>query len=234
MSPLRLLLPLLAAAGCGTTGQRELTLPALFRGDGGGPITAGDYTVLLDRAEVGFGPAYFCATSAAAADLCPVAVAELAASATVDGKSAAWQPLGEIQGTTGEVRSATYDFAYTWFPTQRTARPTSAAPGGHSLRLGGRASRGNLSFRFVAEIDVVPRLQGTRSVEGARLDPSPIEAGGRLEVNLPVRSWVAGVDFDELRRQGGDPVVVAQDSRAGSALIVAMTAAAPPQLAWVR
>ena len=80
----------------------------------------------------------------------------------------------------------------------------------------------------------MPRLQGSRSVEGARLDPSPIDAGGRLEVTLPVRSWVAGVDFDELRRQGGDPVVVAQDSRAGSALIVAMTAAAPPQLAWVR
>ena len=104
----RHLLPLLlAAAGCGATGQRELTLPVLCRGDGEGPIAAGDYTVLLDRAEVGFGPAYFCATSAAAADLCPVAVAELAASVTVDGKSAAWQPLGEIQGTTGEVRSAT-------------------------------------------------------------------------------------------------------------------------------
>lgn len=219
-------------AGCGSTGLEEIAYPAYGQGVQPAPFRAGDWDVTLEVAQVGFGPAYFCATAAASADLCPAAVAELATTATVNALDPAAQPLGEVTGVTGTVRSATYDFAVAWLAGQAQPKALSGAPGGHSARFEGRASRGAVSFRFVADVDVLPPIEGSRAVQGARVTAEVRSSRARLDVSLHPDAWWAGVDFAELEAQGGDPVVVRPGSRAYSALVFGMTSTAAPRLEW--
>jgi hypothetical protein len=159
-------------------------------------------------------------------------VAELAASAAVDALDATPQRLGEVFGVTGEIRSATYDYAITWFPTQLQPTPTAAAPGGHSARFEGRATRGATTFRFVADVDVLPILRGSRAVQGARVTAQIRGANLRVDVRLDPSAWFRAVDFEELSRQGVDPVAIRPGSAAHNALVIGMTASALPTFEW--
>ena len=217
---------------CGTTGQREIRYPFFASGRAPAPFTAGDWQATLDVARVGFGPVYFCATAGASSDLCPAAVAEFADSAVVNGLNPSAQPIGEIDGVTGQINSATYDYAFTWLDTQSAAQPTSAAPGGHSAHFEGHAVRGSTTLRFVADIDVKPNIQGTRSVQGARVTADVQSDQVRLDVRMDPSAWWAKADFNELAALGGDPVVVPQGSRTYNAVVLGMTAAAPPSFQW--
>jgi hypothetical protein len=196
------------------------------------PFNAGGWEVMLTTAQVGFGPAYFCATAAASSDLCPTAVSQFARSATINGLDAAPQELGEADGETGTVRSATYDFAFTWFATQRQATPATGAPQGHSAYFEGQATNGTRTIRFVAAIDIAPRFQGTRSVQGAPVDATLESEAIQLEVGVRPSSWWQGVDFEALSQSTEDPIQVSPGSRAYEAVVLAMTANARPSLTW--
>lgn len=222
----------LGSSGCGETGQEEVSYPVFAAGTAPAPFIVGAYEVTLDVAQVGFGPVYFCATAAASSDLCPAALAEFASTATLDGVNDEAQQLGDVRGVTGEIRSATYDYAITWLSTQRNPTPAPGAPGGHSAHFEGRAVGGATEFRFVADVDVVPQLQGSRAVQGARVSANVQDSSVRLDVRFDPGAWWRSVDFSELEALGGDPVVVPAGSRAMNAVVIGMTATAPPTFEW--
>ena len=227
-----LLLSLCLLACGGSTGPGETSYPVVGRGEAAIPFDVKGWTVTLTIAELGFGPAYFCATAAASSDLCPVAVSEFAASGTVNALDPALQPLGTGGGQAGAVRSATFDYAWTWFPTQQQARPTAAAPRGHSAYFEGTAVKDAQTVHFVAGVDLAPRIQGTRAVEGVRVDATLDGEGLQLVVGVAPSPWWRNVDFDALALAGTDPVVIAAGSRAYESLVLALTASAPPSLIW--
>jgi hypothetical protein len=228
-------LPLLLVVACGgTTGQREIRYPVVGIGEPSAPFTVGAWEVTLTTAQIGFGPAYFCATAAASSDLCPAAVSQFAHSAAINGLDSAPQTLGEGDGETGTVRSATYDFAFTWFATQKQAGPAPGAPGGNSARFAGTAINGATTLRFVADIDLVPHFQGTRAVQGAPVAATLEDSDLQLSVGVQPSLWWTGVDFDALALLSGDPIQVLPGSRAYEAVILGMIANARPSLVWAR
>ncbi|MEZ4406296.1 MAG: hypothetical protein R3A52_07465 [Polyangiales bacterium] len=196
------------------------------------PFMAGPWEVTLDVARVDIGPVYFCATEAASSDLCPAAVAEFASSGLVNALDPSPQRLGEVTGVSGTVRSATWDYGLTWFTTQRAARPTSTAPGGHSAHFEGRATRDGRTVRFVSDVDVAPMIQGSLAVQGARVSGDLRAATARLDLTFDARAWWRGVDFDEVAAISGDPAVVPTSSRAHNAVVIAMTTTGVPTFTW--
>lgn len=221
----------LASCG-GSTGQRELTFAVTGAGEPAASFAVNDWQVTLTRADVAFGPAYFCATAAASSDLCPTAVAQFAQSTVINGLDPNAQPLGDGEGQTGTIRSATYDFGISWFPTQRQPTASERAARGHSAVFEGRAERLGRVVRFIAEVDVVPRVQGTRAMQGAATVYELATEDAGLSVVVRPGAWWRAVDFDELALSTDDPVVIKPGSRGYEALVFAMTASSPPQFTW--
>lgn len=226
--------------GCGDTGQAPIRVPIEAVGVEGAAsfLSADGWQVQLTQARVGLGPIYFCATQAASADLCPAAVAEFAGSGVVDALSGAVQPLGVLEGFEGEVRSATYDFAYPWLLTQNQPTPLPSAPEGHSAYFEGEATKDGRRVRFVAGVDAKPQLQGLRVVQGARTQTKLSASGSiTLQIHVDVSAWWRSVDFDALAEDaelaGGDVFVLEPDSRAINAVITGMTAISQPHFVWM-
>lgn len=218
----------LAASACGTTGREEAPLPVAARGTAPAAIDVDGWSVTLSAAEVGVGPIYLCKSAASSADLCPSAVGELLEPATIDGLDPGVQALGDGEAILGEsVRSVMFDYAITWLTTQTEPTPTAAAPGGHSLHLEGTAARDGVTFAFVADVDVPPRLRGSRAIEGLPLSGALESDALRLTIDVDPDRWVAAIDFQALADLGEDPVVIAADTPAYNAIAVAMTTRPP-------
>jgi hypothetical protein len=219
-------------AACGDTGQKEISLSVFASGQAPRELEIQGWRVTLESAEVGLGPIYFCATASVDPDLCETAVAELASAAAIDALDPTPQAMGTLRGFSGEIRTATYDYAVPWLMTRREPTPTPAAPGGHSARFEGRAVKGGAVLRFRAEVDVVATRPGSQAIHG---DPQAVRLTGaerQLDIHLDPHAWWEGVDFDELAAQGGDPVVVAPGSRAYNAIVLGMSASHRPRFTW--
>ena len=234
---MRSILPLFLVVlcmACGQTGQTLVSYPFFARGTDASSTTQEDYRVELDVAEIGIGPVYFCATAAASSDLCPTAVQEWADSATFDALEPTAQQIGQIEGTTGTIRSAAYDFAIPWFTSSRSPRVTDGAPRGHSAHFEGTATRDGITLRFEADVDLVTSIQGERRVQGQRVTAEVDDSDMVLEVVVDPYAWWNRVDFTELEELGEADalVVVPADSRAMNALVTAMTAQEPPSFEW--
>jgi hypothetical protein len=223
-------------AGCGDTGQPAIEHSAVAIGTPSTAVDVGDYAVTLEVARVALGPATFCASRAASDEQCPAAVAELAAVAAIDVLSPTPQALGRVQGFVGTVRSAGFGYGITWLNTQTAPTPAAATPGRHSAHLEGTATNKMTmaSFRFVADVDIVPLNRGQHAVTTTGLSASIDERTARLEVRLDPNAWVAQIDFAELAAAGTATVTIDPKSRAGNALIVGMTSLAPPRFTWVQ
>lgn len=221
-----------STAGCGATGEAEVSYPIQAEGRAPVSFAAGAWEVDLDTAQVGFGPIYFCASASSSRDTCPTAVAELTTAATVNALSPVPQPLGQIDALTAEARSAIYGYAYIWRLTESSPRALAGAPGGHSAHFEGSAAQGASTFRFVADVDVLPTFAGTLDVQGASVAPTVQAAALRLDVAFDPASWWSAVDFAELAAVGGDPVIVPTTSRAYNALVVGMTSTDRPKFTW--
>jgi hypothetical protein len=230
----RLLAAVALLVGCGDTGQPRVGHGAFAVGTAAHAVTVGAWSVTLDVARIGFGPTIFCASRSASEDLCSSSLAEIAAVAPVDLLSPAPQSLGRVDGFVGTVRSTGFDYALPWFATDDTPRVTSAAPGGHSIHLEGKAVSSAKTFRFVIDADVVGPTPGRRGVYYAPLDTVIDESTKRLDVRFDANRWLDQIDFDDLAASGADPVVVAPDARAANAVIVAATSLAVPTFTWSR
>lgn len=217
------------------TGQSTVTLPISAEGTAPAPFVADGWTVTLSKAELAFGAAYFCATAAADARLCETSVVEYLGSTTIDVLDPMAQPLGELDGVTGTVRTASYDLGISYFLTEPEAHPTAGAIDGHSARLEGRAVLGASAFDFVANVDVVPLAAGRNAIVGERTSVTIANDGVALIVRADASAWLDDVDFDALyaASAGGTQVVVIEPGApAHDAIVLALTALHPPTFEW--
>lgn len=230
---------LFVLGACGSTGQVRVNYPLLASGRSAAKgFDVGTWRVELDVARLAFGPLYLCATSAASAELCTTALSEVLTSGTVDLLADAPQEIGRVVGTSGNIRSAMYDFGITWTTTQVQATAMPLAPGGHSIHIEGRASRNGVQFRFVADVDLFPPKAGFRAVQGRRVSADVSDSQTSLLVKFDATQWWNNVDFEALAQSSSQspdvPVVLSPTSPSANAIIVALTTQAPPTFQWMK
>jgi len=219
---------LILLTGCGETGQHLISYDAVSVGDPA-PFQAGDWTVTLSKAELGLGPLYFCATASASADLCPAAINELADVVTIDLLSSTPTHFGSIRGTTGSIRSVTFDYGITWFTTQIAATPHPSAPEGHSLVLSGHAvNTQGQAFDFTGAVDVTPQYAGSLVMQGyPALETVSTNQLQMVVTERPI-DILQDVDFDTVFLK---PAIVAGDD-AHNAITTALTTIGAPVFTW--
>lgn len=201
---LSLVLTGLLGWGCAQPPQQRVSFPLVGHGVAAGTFTARGWEVTLTTARLGLGPAYFCVTQADKPDLCETPLVEWAATATVDALSPLDQPLGEITGISGEIRSVQFDYAITWFNTQQEPSATAAAPDGHSAVLAGTARKDGYTIHFNASVDVLPYSQGQRAVLGMPVSATVDAHTTRMVGLVDPTTWFAQVNFDALLAAPGD------------------------------
>jgi len=224
--------------GCSGTGQPAIDYPAFAVSKVPGPIEANGFTITLDEALVAFGPAYFCASMSAAATLCDAAIAEITETTTIDALNPDPQPLGTVEGFTGQIRSASHDYGVSWFLTEIKPKAAQTTPSGHSARFRGRAERDGVSVSFTADIDATPQERGQRFMTSKSFPEVTITeesaASVRLEVHLDIASWLAAVAWDAAVASGGEPYTIASDSPEHNAVVTRMqdSEAGSPSFVW--
>jgi hypothetical protein len=228
------ILVVLLMIGCGDTGQEHVELPLRAKGTAAREVALDDARITLTRAQVSFGPAYFCASEAGRAELCEVALAEFTQSAPIDALDPSPQELGTLQATTGEVRSGLFDYGLSWLLTQNGARANPGAVEGHSALLDGTLTRGAQSLRFSVAIDVKPRMQGDLAVNG-QVTRHTLREGSALTVEVDPNAWVSQLDVDALFALDGDgdgAVGIGASDAAYESILQGMVSRAPPRLQW--
>ncbi len=213
-----------AASGCGDTLGSRVEIPASARGSNEHDFEVGDFSIHMERADIGFGPLYMCASTVPSSELCENALAELVPSVTIDGLDGSPQPLPSLDGTTGTVRSAVFDYGISWTLTDEAPEPSAGAPGGHSARFAGTATRGTESFAFVADVDVVVATAG-RMASGLALDEVIENDPSALEIIVDPRAYLSDVDFEALSvlATSSDPVRIEKDTPSYNSIILQMT-----------
>ncbi len=130
----------------------------------------------------------------------------------------------EVNGFSGEIHSASFDFGISWFDTQITPTPAPALPGGHSIHLEGAAVKGAVVVPFVADVDVVPQYQGQNAVSTAPASADVSSSATRLEVVVEPAGWLKQLHFDEIAATvattGQTPFVIAPGTTEHGAILV--------------
>ena len=224
-----------SVSGCEDTGRARIEV--LLEGAGTGEVTLsrGDATLTLTRADVSFGPIYFCASAGAEAELCGAALLEHTETETLEALSAEPESFGELRGITGSVRSALYDYGISWLATSQSPAPNPGAAKDHSAVIEGVVERTGQRVEFLAQIDLPPRSRGTLAMNGQATRHELTERTARLRVIAnPVR-WFERVDLDELLASAGDgdgPLAIAPGSQAYEAIVLGMQNRAPLEFSW--
>jgi hypothetical protein len=232
ISPRFFPIALLACAACSGTGQPEIEYQAFAAAETPGTIAADNgWSVTLDQATVAFGPVYFCASASGSATLCQTAVGELLTITAFDALDPTPHPLGTAHGFTGKIQSASYDYGIHWFLTEDAPTPAPVAPGGHSAHFAGSAVKAGKTVHFRADVDVVPQFQGQRAAPSQSAAATIGGDGERLDIHFQIGQWLEHVDFD-LAPAGEDPYVIAAGTRNHGAIVIGMTAEAPPAFVW--
>jgi hypothetical protein len=228
------LLSVCTLAGCGDTGRERLTLPLEASGTAPRTVALGDARVTLTRAQVAFGPAYFCASEAGRAELCEVALAELREAVAIDGLDPRPQPLGTLTAVSGEVRSGLFDYGISWLITSTQPSPRPAAPEGHSAILEGTLTLPDRSLRFRVDVDVKASARGDAALNGQRTR-HVLEEGTRLALQVDPSAWVDRLDVAALRALDTDAdgfVSIPADSTAYQSILQGMLTRAPLRFSW--
>lgn len=232
----RALVLALLFAGCGETGQDLVTLPVHAAGTGQRSFETDEgWSVTIERAEVGFGPLYLCATSFSDFDLCPRAEAELLETTTIDALDESPRMIGDAEAITGSVRSAMFDYGIGWLLSAPRPDAFDGAPGGHSAVFRVVAEREGRTLTVDAAVDLTPAEAGQHAVIGAPLPAHEITGNEALVVRFDPAAWWARVQFDALAAgdDDGDGLVsVERGDRTYDALVIAMTSGALPTFEW--
>jgi hypothetical protein len=219
-------------SGCADTGQEPIAFPAAATGTAPMPVTVGAYQVTLTRADVGFGPAYFCAGANADGDQCATAVVEIRRTVTIDALDPSPRDLGMVEGVTGTVRSAMYDWGVSWLLTRDAPAANPGAPEGHSLVVEGTAVGPVATFAWSARVDAVPAGLGAPAVRAQRTMVELASDDVTLVVHVDPQAWLAQIPFAELDDGAGGAAVIQPGTTAYSALVIGLTSAAPATFAW--
>jgi hypothetical protein len=230
----RVLLCAFALTACGDAGGRRLSVSLSTVGADARERTLGDATIRLSRAELAFGPAYFCASLRAEPEACPTALLELTDTVVIDGLAGRSDGVAELTGTSGEIGSAMFDYGISWLLSEAAPRPVGGVLSGHSARIAGELTRGEQSVRFRADIDVLPKAVGALALNAQRTSHT-LADGDVLVVSVDPRRWLTRIDVDALFAldvDGDGEVVLDEDSQAYVALRQALQTSAPAALAW--
>jgi len=229
-------LGLLLVGACGDTGQQRLRIPVVAQGSQRDFFEVGDARFTLQRAELGFGPLYLCATEGADVDLCEVALGEFLQTITIDGLDGQPTTVGTLDATTGNVRSALYDYGISWLLTQQQPRASKGAPDGHSLVLSGSVTRAQQTLLFEAVVDIAPLSAGDAALN-ALATQRDLKSGDQLRLQVDPYRWLSRINLDKLFALDEDrdgQVTLGEETQAYQALVLGMTNAAPVQLVWSR
>lgn len=231
----RLLASLVLLASCvPDTGRDVVEVSLASAGSGPEAVMIDGFTVTFARADVAIGPLYFCATEVPDFDRCESALFERLDPFVVDALDPAFGEEGPMEGTTGGVRTAFFDYGISWYLTAAEPSAGPAELGGHSAIFEGTATRGLDVVRFSASVDVAPAARGAVVVKAAPAD-FEVRGGETVVVAVEPEQLFAGVDFDEVLAQVVDPstpVVIAEGSQAYEAIRFQMTGGAPPTFEW--
>lgn len=220
---------------CGDTGQEHVELALSATGTAARPITLGDAQLTLTRADVSFGPMYLCASESGRAELCEVAVAEFLGTVAVRALDPAVQPLGQLEATTGSVRSGLYDYGVSWLLTANMPRANAGSVEQHSALIEGTLTRGAQSVRFSATLDIQPRQAGDLAVNGQVTRFSITSANNTLTMAADPNAWVSQLDPDALfalDTDGDGAVIIPADSVLHESLLQGLTSRAPLRFVW--
>jgi hypothetical protein len=234
MRRLAVLVALLAASSsCVDRGRTRVSIPVHGAGTGTRTFVVGDTNVVLDDARVAWGPAYFCTTPFADVDLCPTALAEVRSAATIDALDDTPQMVGELEGISGTLRSAMFDYGITWLlPAAAASVDPGAVDGAHSAHFAGSATRAGVTRHFVVDVDMIPRSSGVSAAHGVPTLHTLSERADALVVRFDPAAIFAGADFSELSTMTGDPVVVPEDSSIYQTVVIALSSSALPAFEW--
>ncbi len=160
-------------------------------------------------------------------------IAEIASVARIDGLALGPVAIGDVHGFTGTILSASYDYGISWFDT--TYAPTAAlvAPHGHSMRIEAEARRGPERIAIVADVDVVPQLQGQRAIPTAKVSAEVTSDATILEVHFDVSAWIRQLDFNAIAASGRAPFAIEPGTPEHNALLLGINNLAPPAFRWV-
>ena len=225
---------MVALAGCAETSLAVIEVPVRGAGTGEASFEAEGWQITIERADLGFGPLYLCATSFSDADECAVARAEWLGTGSIDALDDAPQQLGDAGALTATVRSAMYDYGRSW-PVQDTApRANEGAPRGRSAVFVVRARRGEEELEIRASVDVDPPAAGEPAAFGVSTDAHAITDGDALTVRFDPAAWWRGVDFDALALSAGEGGVVEVTPGDGAYehLVTAVRAGRRPTFEW--
>jgi len=227
-------LPLFVAS-CGDMGREPAVVSLEARGHATATFVDGSYTITLHRADVAFGPAYFCATAATSTELCETAVLETLSAHPIDALDGAIQPLGELRGVTGEIRSIQYDLGLAFLLAAPKPTALSDSIDGHSVVLEGTATDGVTTFDFAVDVDVTAELSGTTAFVGTRTNAAIPARGATLTLDVDATPWLVGLDWAGLAsvpHAPGAPVVVMPGTADYDAILRGITANAPVEFVW--
>jgi len=227
---------LVGLGSCGDTGRAHLTLDAFAQGRAPRDVEIEGATIRLTQAEVAFGPLYLCATESAEVDLCETALAELLSTQTCDALSPKAQPLGELEATSGSVRSGFFDYGITWSLTREGAYANKGSANGHSAQLRGEiALDTGATLTFRADIDITPLSAGDAAVNGLSTRIRLGKSSKSMTVRFDPSAWLARIKLErvlELAPDGDGEIRFEPGSQPYEAIVQAMTANAPPELVW--
>lgn len=224
----------LTTSGCIEAPQSEVSYTAEARSTLATSFVVGDVTVKLTRADLAFGPVYFCAANAGSAVSCKSSLAESTDVTRIDLLTPS-APLGRVRGYTGSIRSASYDLGLHWFDTSFSIESSPAAPEGHSMVFEGtlaRAGESAVPFRF--SVDVVPQYKGQRAVPTGEAVADVTDANQKLVISFEPEVWLRQVDFDAVLEKAPRPIVLDSKKPEHDALLVGLKVARPPEFRWSR
>jgi hypothetical protein len=221
-------------SACIESPQTEVSYAAEARSTLASTFVVGNVTVKLTRADIAFGPVYFCAANAGSAVSCKSSLAESTDVTRIDLLTPS-SPLGKVRGYTGSIRSASYDLGLHWFDTSFSIESSPAAPDGHSMVFEGtlaRAGEGEVPFRFL--VDVVPQYKGQRAVPTSEAVADITDANQKLLVSFEPEPWLRQIDFDAVLEKASRPIVLDSKKPEHDALLVGLKVARPPEFRWSR
>jgi hypothetical protein len=233
----RLLWLVVLVTACGDTGGERVSVALFASGTPAREVAIGDTRVVLTRAELAFGPAYFCASATASAELCAVALAELREPTRVSALDPSAQAVGVLAATTGTVHSAIYDLGISWLLTQSDAHASAVAPEGHSALLEGILTKAGRTLRFRAGIDASPARRGELAVNTQRTEHELTGEGDQLTLVIDANTWVDRLDVDALfalDTDGDGSVVIEKGTTSYDGILMGMVSRAPLGLRWGR
>jgi hypothetical protein len=193
-------------SACVDTGIESVSFPIAVLGTPvSGELTAvGGVAVVLESAQLAFGPVYFCAGYDAG--YCDTARAEWLGSVVVDALDPTARTVGTATGVSGLIRSWAFDYGYSSALSRHEpiALDAARALGDVSLRLVGRATVDGaiVPFSFalkVAQLSQVEHGQPIVRTKGGAIDHDLVAEDQMLRIQFDPSPWVAGIDFRALR-----------------------------------